>query len=136
MSKEPQGDESEKKGHILIVDDDEAVREFLRKTLVKDGHKVTACEDGLEAIEFYEQNFRDVDIIILDMIMREMDGWLAFKELRKINPDARVIVASGYAVDSVLSQCMAAGALELLVKPFDPRQVTDAVKKHLRNAGK
>jgi two-component system cell cycle sensor histidine kinase/response regulator CckA len=136
MTNEPQSVMPEGTGHILIVDDDESVREFLQRTLLKDGHKVSVCEDGLEAIEFYEQRFADVDLIILDMIMKEMDGWLTFKELRKINPNARVIVASGYAVDSVLSQCMAAGALELLAKPFDPSQITNAVEKHLRNAGK
>jgi len=118
-------------GHVLVVDDEHSVREFLRRALTTDHCKVTTIANGFEAVEFYRQNFRDVDLIILDMIMPEMDGWVAFKEFRRINPAAKVVVASGYAIDGVVSQCMAAGALELITKPYDLDKIRGAVKKYL-----
>ena len=118
-------------GHVMVVDDDEAVRAFLEMALDKEGYQNTMFSDGMDALTFYEENSADVDIIILDMIMPEMDGWVAFKAIMRINPDAKVLIASAYAIDSVINQCLSAGALELLRKPYDVKEFMEIIEKYI-----
>jgi two-component system cell cycle sensor histidine kinase/response regulator CckA len=105
-------------GLIMVIDDDLPAISFYVRALRKQGYDVRPFSDGAESVEFYETCYAEVSLVILDMIMPDMDGPAVFKRLKEINPDVRVILASGFAVDAEAEECLRQGALEFLVKPL------------------
>lgn len=132
MSKKQTEEAGKPKGHIMVVDDDGYVLDYLNRALAKANYEVTLCSDGFKAVEFYEENFAKVDLVLLDMIMPDMDGWVTFRELKKINPDVLALIASAYAVDSVIEECLRDGALGLLRKPYELKDLLAAIQKHVK----
>ena len=128
----PESDESTK-GCVLIVDDEVIVRKYLTKVIAGMDYKVIACENGAEGVAAFEQHHQEIGLVMLDMVMPKMDGHTAFLELRKISPDVPVVVASGYAVDDMIDDCMALGAVEFLRKPFDIEDLRRAIRTHVRS---
>ncbi len=103
---------------VLVVDDEDAVRETTAAALEALGHEVVACPNGNAAIDTYRQRARDFDVIVLDMMMPEMGGRETFDELRRIDPDVRVLIASGYSVNEESEAVLAAGGADFIQKPF------------------
>jgi PAS domain S-box-containing protein len=105
-------------GTILLVDDEELVRNVAGKMLEHCGFRVLIASDGREAIDLFRQHEAEIVCVLLDLTMPRMDGEQTFRELRRLQPDVRVILASGYS-DSETMQRSAnealAGALE---KPY------------------
>ena len=83
-------------GKILVVDDEKPVREVVQRTFEKCGFEVYSAEDGLQAVEIFEQMCHQIKLVVLDMTMPNMDGNETFAALRKIRPDIPVILSSGY----------------------------------------
>jgi PAS domain S-box-containing protein len=107
------------KGSVLIVDDEEIVCDILSHMLEELGYTVRGiARDGGEALSFYRENADSVDIIILDMNMPVMNGFDCFAGLKKINPDAKIIVATGYSVQSKTQKILTRGVTGFLQKPF------------------
>lgn len=108
--------------HILIMDDDQKVRQVLSGMLKVLGHKVTESADGAEAIELYKEKLSSgetFDAVIMDLtIPGGMGGEAAIKVLKKIDPDVKAIVSSGYSTNPVLSNYSDYGFRGELVKPF------------------
>ena len=121
------------KGIVMVVDDCESVLKFADKALRRHGYDVWMCENGTVALELYRERGGEVDLVILDMVMPEIGGEIVFGELKKIDAEVRVVVASAYAMDGVVAECMAAGALEFLNKPYDMHQLLEVVEKRVRN---
>lgn len=86
-------------GCILVVDDEELVRNFTRDMLVGAGYEILLASDGQEAVDIYCKHRDEISLIILDLMMPKMNGGQALVEISKINPDAKVILASGYTFD-------------------------------------
>jgi len=109
-------------GHILVVDDEEMVRDTARAMLEESGYHVDSATEGREAIEKYvaeKEHGTPFDIVIMDLtIPGGMGGREAVAELLKIDPEARVVVASGYSTDPVLAEYEEYGFVGRLVKPF------------------
>jgi len=86
---------------ILVVDDEQTVRDLaariLRRILRTLGCKVTTCNNGAEAVEYYRKAWKQTDLVILDMVMPEMNGRETFLAMRRINPDIRALLSSGYS---------------------------------------
>ncbi|MFC1476985.1 PAS domain S-box protein, partial [candidate division KSB1 bacterium] len=105
-------------GTILVVDDEEDVRDFTKSVLETLGYTVLTAENGKEAVEIYMKSQDTIDLILLDIVMPVMGGREAFKELRLINPDAKILIISGYAQDEKTTEIIDAGALDYIQKPF------------------
>lgn len=105
-------------GHILIVDDEENVRQFTRKALTHLGYVVSECHDGSQAVEFFRQNHSKIDLVILDQIMPKLSGEEAFFMMKDIQADVRVLIASGYIQNGTVDQLLINGVLGFLPKPF------------------
>lgn len=88
----PQGHET-----LLLVDDEEVIRGFATEILSAHGYQVIACQNGREASEIYAASPGKIDLVILDLFMPVMDGKETLAALKKINPQARVVISSGYA---------------------------------------
>jgi PAS domain S-box-containing protein len=105
-------------GSILLADDEEAVRFTSSGLLETLGYKVETAENGFEALKIYKENPEKFDLIILDMIMPLMDGKDTFFEIKKINPDAKIIISSGFSKNSELKILKENGLKGFIKKPF------------------
>lgn len=103
---------------ILVVDDNEAVREVTVDFIHLLGHQSLAANDGFEAVKLYSQLGHTIDLMILDMIMPNMTGFQAYKEIRLINPGVKAIIASGYTADTETEEMLAEGIFAVLEKPY------------------
>jgi PAS domain S-box-containing protein len=118
-------------GNILIVDDEEHIRDITSEMLTDLGYTTNLSVNGEEAVGFYKERHAKIDLVILDIIMPKMNGFVCFQELQKINPNVKIVIASGYAIDSQARKMMEMGALEFVQKPFDMKALSQAVKKAL-----
>ncbi|EJW15591.1 response regulator [Paenibacillus alvei] len=115
---------------ILIVDDAAFMRMMIRDILTKNGYDVVAeASDGAQAIEKYKEH--KPDLITMDITMPEMDGITALKEIRKSDPNAKVIMCSAMGQQAMVIDAIQAGAKDFIVKPFQADRVIEAIKKTL-----
>ncbi|HEX3014865.1 MAG TPA: response regulator [Desulfobacteria bacterium] len=115
---------------VLIVDDAAFMRMMLKDILTK--HEITVAgeaENGLIALQKYQEV--KPDLTILDITMPEMDGLQAVKEIRRLDPQARVIMCSAMGQQSMVIDAIQSGARDFIVKPFQADRVIEAVKKAL-----
>jgi CheY-like chemotaxis protein len=112
--------ESQLKGTetLLVVDDEDMIWDILSDHLQELGYTVILAENGLDAVETYKDNPGLFDLVILDMVMPKMGGREAFAEIRKIDPEARIIISSGYMAEGEAGDLLAAGACGFLRKPY------------------
>jgi PAS domain S-box-containing protein len=117
--------------HVLVVDDDPAVRDVAQRLLESLGCRTTAFEDGVKGVEFYRHAFRDVDLVLLDMVMPVMSGRETFLEMRAINPAIKAVLASGYSLDRDAQAMIEEGVRGFIQKPYSRAtllaKVTEAV---------
>lgn len=133
-SARPTGDSQASGGRrrgILVVDDEEMVRNSTRAMLEHFGYNVFLADSGETALEFYRTRCSDVDLVILDLGMPGIGGRESMKELRKIDPDVKVIIASGYIHDVAADDLVGAESLEFVEKPFEVEALLSAVRKVL-----
>jgi len=116
---------------ILVVDDAAFMRMMLKDILTKAGHEVVGeAANGVEAVEKYKE--LRPDVVTMDITMPEMNGIDAIKEIRKIDPNATVIVCSAMGQQAMVIEAIQAGAKDFIVKPFQPARVIEAVQKVLK----
>ncbi len=116
---------------ILLVDDDESIRTLGEDLLTTFGYTVLLAVDGEKGLELYQQKRQQIDLIVLDMIMPGMGGKKCLEELRKINPNVKVIVASGYSHDEFGKETMDSDNINFLTKPYQTKKVLDLVREAL-----
>ena len=120
-------------GKILIVDDDQNICELLRLYAEKEGYTVSLAHDGRKAVECFEQE--SPDIILLDIMLPELDGWQVCREIRKKSQCPIIMLtAKGETFDKVLG--LELGADDYVVKPFETKEVLARIKAVLRRSGK
>lgn len=113
---------------ILIVDDAAFMRMMIKDILAKNGYEVVAeAANGVEAVELYKSH--QPDLVTMDITMPEMDGIEAVKQIKAVNPAAKVIMCSAMGQQSMVMDAIKAGANDFIVKPFQADRVLEAVKK-------
>ncbi len=116
---------------ILLVDDEEFIRQLGVDVLGRAGYKVLTAADGESALELYSQSRSGIDLVILDLIMPGMGGSKCLEELLQHDPGARVLIASGYSPDGPTKGVLDTGAKGFVSKPYDARKLLDLVRKIL-----
>jgi PAS domain S-box-containing protein len=111
-------------GTILLVDDEEMVLDVCKRVLQRIGFEVLEARNGKEAIDMYKSHREDIRLVILDMIMPEMGGGEAFDEIRKINPEIKVLLSSGFSLDSKAAEILKRGCDGFIQKPFNLKQLS------------
>ena len=113
---------------ILIVDDAAFMRMMIRDILSKNGFEVVGeAQDGAQAIEKFKE--LRPDLITMDITMPEMDGIAALKEIKKVDPNAKVIMCSAMGQQAMVIDAIQAGAKDFIVKPFQADRVIEAISK-------
>ena len=120
--------------HVLVVDDEEKIREFIKKYAVFEGHKVSEAGDGIVAVQMCREHPKEYDIIIMDIMMPELDGFSAVKEIRKYT-SAPVIMLSARGEEYDKIHGFELGIDDYVVKPFSPKELMmriNAIMKRTR----
>jgi CheY-like chemotaxis protein len=102
----------------LVIDDEEEVRDVIREVLSRAGCAVVACSDGESGIAAFAARWREIDVVILDLVMPKMGGRAVFSALQQTDPNVRVLVLSGHSLDGETRSLLDDGAQALLDKPF------------------
>jgi two-component system response regulator AtoC len=117
----------EPKVHILIVDDEEIVRESLASWLGEDGYEVGVAENGARALERLPE--KEWNLAMVDLKMPGMDGIELMDEIRKVKPETIVMIMTAYATVDTAVQAMKKGAYDYIVKPFNPEDLSMTIRK-------
>ncbi len=115
-------------GLILVVDDQELVRRSLGRLLKAAGHRVVFAADGQEALERYTSIEPRPDVVLMDLDMPRLSGSETLGRLRGINPQARVVLISGYYDETRKRRLLQDGAADFLAKPVDAKALRDAIR--------
>ncbi len=118
--------------NILVVDDENSMREFLEIMLNKEGYQVATAAGGGEAIDLLKKS--DFDLVITDIRMKEIDGLEVLKKCKELHPNTIVILISAYASTSTAVEAMKWGAYDYLPKPFKVREIKAVIRDALETA--
>jgi two-component system, cell cycle sensor histidine kinase and response regulator CckA len=116
---------------VLLVDDEEFVRELGARILTKHGYTVLQAENGRQALKVFKSKRSEISLVILDLIMPEMGGTECLKELLKIDPQVTVLVASGFSADASMKETTGLGAKGFVSKPFRAKEFLRDVRRIL-----
>jgi len=116
---------------ILFVDDEESIRNPGKEMLASVGYKVLTAPDGESALEIFSKQYESIALIILDLIMPGMGGRQCLEEILKVNPQAQVIVTSGYSVDGSVKETIESKAKGFISKPYDNRELLNFAREVL-----
>ncbi len=114
-------------GRILVVDDEETVRQMTARMLRMLGYDAVTCESGPKALELFQKQWRELDLVLLDLVLPELDGRAVFEAMRQIDPAARIVLFSGYSATGDARAMLERGALGFLQKPFNAMQLSETV---------
>jgi PAS domain S-box-containing protein len=126
-----QATEFEGGGTILLVDDEEMVREMAKTMLTRLGFTVLEAKDGVEAVEIFRQHRDEIRLVLSDLTMPRMNGWETLTALRKLAPDIPVILASGYDKDHVMAGDHTELPQVFLGKPYRLKELSGAISQAL-----
>jgi two-component system response regulator PilR (NtrC family) len=118
--------------NILVVDDENSMREFLEIMLSKEGYQVATAAGGSEAIDLLKKN--SFDLVITDIRMKEIDGLEVLKRCKELHPHTIVIMISAYASTSTAVEAMKWGAYDYLPKPFKVREIKAVIRDALETS--
>ncbi len=116
---------------LLVVDDEESLRDIARSALQDAGYQVLEAASGEEALSVYGKKSRDIDLVILDIGMPGMGGHQCLKQLMEIRPGAKIIIASGYSKNGTIKSAFDEGAKGYVAKPFGRAELMKAVRQVL-----
>lgn len=116
-------------GTILVVDDEEIVRKVAQRSLEANGFDVVLAADGKEGLEKLAEN--GFDAVLLDLTMPRMDGVETFREMRRIAPDLKVLLMSGFNEQEAVSKFTGKGLASFIQKPFGPEDLLVKIRQIL-----
>ncbi len=122
------------KARVMVVDDEVLVKQIAGDMLKSLGYQVYTFESGRAAVDYYSDHWRDIDVVLLDMIMPDLNGRDAYAAMKAINPGVKVVLSSGYSMNRSVQEVIDAGAHGFLQKPFLMNdlaiKIAQAIKHH------
>jgi PAS domain S-box-containing protein len=117
---------------ILVVDDEKLICDMTMKMLHGLGYTVTTCTSGKEALQLYRNDWKEIDLVLLDMVMPEMGGRETLTAMRKINLDIKVLLCSGYSLTGETQEIVKKGTASFIQKPFRMEKLSQKIAKALQ----
>ena len=121
-------------GTVLVVDDEDTIREVASMMLEDMGFKTLSATDGMQALEVYREHRDEIVCVLLDMTMPKMDGEACFGELRRLNPEVVVILSSGYTEQDATPRFIGKGLAGFIQKPYTPEALQEKLHDILDRA--
>ncbi len=118
---------NDEKGTVLVVDDEELVREVEGTLLQRIGYNTLMASNSREACQLFKDKYKQIDLVILDMIMPDENGATTYKRLKRINPDVKVLIATGYMKDVNVDEILDDIPNQIIMKPFKLGELTDKI---------
>lgn len=119
---------------ILVIDDNELIREMAAEMLNKLGYNVIVCRNGNEAVKLYSVHSEKIYLVLIDIIMPGIDGYETYTQLKNINPWIKAYFISGYSVNDKTHRFLAEGALGIIQKPFRINEVKNGLSIAIHNS--
>ncbi len=116
---------------ILLVDDEEIILQVAAQLLERLGYTVFVAHNGREALDLYSQKAKEIDLVILDLVMPGMGGGETFQNLKKLNPKVKVLLSSGYSINGLAREIMDQGCRGFIQKPFNLKEVSVIIREIL-----
>lgn len=117
------------KGTVLIIDDEEIIRNMAKNLLASIGYDSILAVNGEDGIMKYKENMKNINLVLLDMLMPIMNGKETFKQLKKINSDVKVLLSSGYISDKEIKSLLEEGAKSFIHKPYKKSELAEEIFK-------
>jgi len=131
----PDSSQPQRRGTILLVDDEQAVLKVATEILRKLRFNVLAAENGSKALRLYRKNRKQIVLVILDIVMPGMGGSEVFRELRNLVPEVKVLLCSGYSIQGEADRLIGIGASGFIQKPFSLRSLEQSIDDILQPGG-
>ena len=117
------------KGNVLLVEDDDQVRSFVRMLLTNNGYRVLEARTGAEGLTIAESEAQNIDLLLSDMLLPELSGFDLAQRLLERKPDTKVLFMTGY-----VQRCIAELGASFLDKPFQPNALLSRVQEAIKPA--
>ena len=104
---------------ILLVDDEKMILDVNKPMLEKMGYRVITASGGRESVKIYQEHHKDIHMVILDMIMPDLGGGEVFDHIKAVNPEAKVLLSTGYSMSGQAEEILSRGCTDYIQKPFD-----------------
>ena len=117
--------------NILLVDDEEMILDVVKEMLNSLGYKVLVATSGKEAIDVFKKDKEKIHIVIMDMIMPDMAGNETYYWLKQINPDLKILLSSGYAINGKAMEMLKRGCNGFIQKPYNMKQLSEKLREIL-----
>ncbi len=114
---------------VLLVDDEPAMQDLGKELLEDEGYTVLLANNGPEAIDLFRKRFREIDLVILDLVMPSMDGGQVYVALKAINPALKAFFCTGFVSDQLIASLLQEEKLQVVSKPFRPDQFLQTVRE-------
>ncbi len=121
---------------LLMVEDEANIRQTASRHLERLGYHVLLAADGEEGVRMFREHCEEIDCVILDMVLPKLDGLDVFQLIREMEPDVRVVIASGYARKGQIKRAMEMGARAYVPKPFTAERLARAIREVLEGGGR
>lgn len=125
----------EPRGTVLIVDDEQIVQDICAAAVAFSGYRTLTASDGEEGVSVFREHAGEIVAVILDLTMPRMDGAAAFREMRRIRPDVRVILSSGHAEQEAFRRFDAVGVAGFLQKPYELQMLQAELDRVVKGRG-
>ena len=121
-------------GTVLLVEDEPFLRTIMKNFLAKKGYRILTAKDGMEAVEFHQQQKENIAIVVLDLGLPKLSGRDAFLKMKESQPELKVVVASGYIEPELKAKMLEAGVNAFIGKPYTPDSVLTTIQSVLGGA--
>jgi len=119
------------KKKVLIIDDEEVIRDLVVDVLSDIGTEVVCATDGFEGLKIYEKDPSAYGLVILDVILPGMDGKEVFHKIKKLNEEAKILIISGFTKNEIMDELFSYGIVGYLPKPFSILSLTEKISEIL-----
>jgi two-component system, cell cycle sensor histidine kinase and response regulator CckA len=126
-----ESDVLKKKDKVLVVEDEDTLRELLKSILEEGGLNVLTARDGVDAVEQFIAHKDEIGVVLSDLGLPRLGGWDAFLKMREINPKLKGILASGYFNQKVRNDILKSGARMFIQKPYNPPEIISVIRRML-----
>jgi PAS domain S-box-containing protein len=120
---------------ILVIEDEEMLRNLAKGILVSKGYTVLTAEDGMQGVEMYQSHQKEIAVVLSDIGLPILSGQDVLKRIREVNPKAKVILASGFIDPETKSEMYKAGAKHFMQKPYSPGEVLQKIRELIDSNG-